>query len=70
MSLLNSKHSKDGAGYGIDAVNREVADLDGRVVDPYLVVKSWLVSAVELATTIIGVDEVILTTKPKTEEKS
>jgi len=70
MSLLNGKHSKDGAGYGIDAVKREVADLDGRVVDPYLVVKSWLVSAVELATTIIGVDEVILTTKPKTEEKS
>ncbi|MEM3648234.1 MAG: thermosome subunit beta [Thermoproteota archaeon] len=70
MSLLNSKHSKDGAGYGIDAVSREVADLDGKVVDPYLVVKSWLVSAAELATTIIGVDEVILTVKPKTEEKS
>lgn len=70
MSLLNSKHSKDGAGYGIDAVRREVADLDGKVVDPCLVVKSWLVSAVELATTILGVDEVILTTKPKTEEKS
>ncbi|MEM3389355.1 MAG: thermosome subunit beta [Thermoproteota archaeon] len=70
MALLNSKHSKDGAGYGIDAVSREVADLDGKVVDPYLVVKSWLVSAVELATTIIGVDEVILTVKPKTEEKS
>ncbi|MEM2929390.1 MAG: thermosome subunit beta [Thermoproteota archaeon] len=70
ISLLNSKHAKDGAGYGIDGVRREVADLDGRVIDPYFVVKSWLVSAVELATTIIGVDEVILTTKPRTEEKS
>lgn len=70
MSLLNSKHSKDGAGYGIDAIKREVADLDGKVVDPYIIVKSWLVSAVELATMIIGVDEVILTTKTKTEEKS
>ncbi|MBO3753359.1 MAG: thermosome subunit [Candidatus Brockarchaeota archaeon] len=70
MSLLKSKHSKNGSGYGIEAVSRQVADLDGKVVDPYLVVKSWLVSAVELATTIIGVDEVILTVKPKTEEKS
>lgn len=70
MSLLKSKHSKNGSEYGIEAVSRQVADLDGKVVDPYLVVKSWLVSAVELATTIIGVDEVILTVKPKTEEKS
>ncbi|MCX8183358.1 MAG: thermosome subunit, partial [Crenarchaeota archaeon] len=70
MALLNSKHSNDGTGYGIDAVSREVANLDGKVIDPYLVVKSWLVSAVELATTIIGIDEVIVTVKPKTEEKS
>lgn len=70
IPILDNKHSsKGGVGYGIDAVRREVADLSDRVIDPYLVVKSWLTSAVELATTIIGVDEVIITARPRTEEK-
>ncbi|MGQ9597151.1 MAG: thermosome subunit beta [Thermoproteota archaeon] len=70
MPLLNKKHSsKEGVGYGIDAIRREVDNLENRIIDPHLIVKSWLMSAVELASTIIGVDEVIITTRPKTEEK-
>ncbi|MBO3799449.1 MAG: thermosome subunit [Candidatus Brockarchaeota archaeon] len=70
MTMLKKKHSSsDGATYGVNAIKREIENLDKEVVEPYLVVKNWLASAVELASSIIGVDEVIISFKPK-EEKS
>jgi len=69
MTTLKKKHlSSDGAAYGVNAIKREIENLDNKVVEPYLIVKSWLISAVELASTIVGVDEVIISFKPKEEQ--
>ncbi|MGQ9479202.1 MAG: thermosome subunit beta [Thermoproteota archaeon] len=68
MPTLDKKHAEGGKSYGVNAVSRNIEDLDNKVIDPYLVVKSWLTSAAELATTLIEVDEVIITTRPKEEK--
>ncbi|MEM1557919.1 MAG: thermosome subunit beta [Thermoproteota archaeon] len=69
MTILKKKHSlSDGTIYGVDAIKREVDNLDKKVIEPYFVVRNWLASAVELASTIIGVDEVIVSFKPKEEQ--
>jgi len=69
MTMLKKKHSSnDGATYGVDAIRREIDNLENKVVEPYLIVRNWLISAVELASTIIGVDEVIISVKPKEEK--
>ncbi|MDW8033727.1 MAG: thermosome subunit beta [Nitrososphaerota archaeon] len=70
MAILKKKHmNSDGATYGIDAIRREVDNLDGKVIEPYIIIKNWLTAAVELASTIISVDEVVISYRPKEEKE-
>lgn len=76
LVALRAAHEKpDGVSYGVNVFTGEIEDMaKSKVIEPYLVKRHCLASALEAAITILRIDDVVVAAKPppskKEEEKS
>ena len=64
---LTSKHKEGGVNYGIDVFRSEIADMKKLdVLDPLLVKKQTVKSAVEAAAMILKIDDIIAASRLET----
>ena len=71
LVALRAAHEKpDGVSYGVNVFTGKVEDMAKlRVVEPYLVKKHCISSAVEAAITILRIDDVVVAAKPPPSKK-
>lgn len=63
--LRTLHHRKTGFVYGVDALNKRIADVRKvGLYEPFRVFKYWIENATDLASLILKVDDMILSTKP------
>jgi chaperonin GroEL (HSP60 family) len=67
--LRTLHHRKNGFVFGVDGLNKKIADVRRTgLYEPFRVFKYWIENATDLASLVLKVDDMILTTKPPEEK--